>query len=82
MQDKEAHAKPIEQVVAGLRTHPERGLSQQEAQQRLQQLGANELTEKPRPGHSARIDDRVAAAWRLPKLLPFRGPRLSPVPDH
>ena len=35
MQDKEAHAKPIEEVLAGLQAHLERGLSQQEAAERL-----------------------------------------------
>jgi len=34
MQDKEAHARPIEEVVAGLQAHRERGLSQQEAAER------------------------------------------------
>ena len=58
MHDKEAHAKPIQEVVAGLQTHPERGLSQQEAQQRMHQLGANELTEKPRPGFLALLWDQ------------------------
>lgn len=50
MQDKESHARPIEEVVSGFQTHLERGLTQQEAQERLSKLGANELTEKPRPG--------------------------------
>jgi Ca2+-transporting ATPase len=50
MHDNEAHAKTIEELVSGLRTHLERGLTQQEAQQRLAKLGANELAERPRPG--------------------------------
>ncbi len=53
MQDKESHAKSIREVVSGLETHLERGLTQQEAQDRLHKLGANELTEKPRPGFLA-----------------------------
>ena len=35
MQDREAHGKPIEELVSGLQTHLERGLTQQEAQERL-----------------------------------------------
>jgi Ca2+-transporting ATPase len=58
MQDKEAHAKPIEEVVAGLQAHLERGLSQQEAGERLRRFGPNELTEKPRPGFLALLWDQ------------------------
>jgi Ca2+-transporting ATPase len=58
MQDKEAHAKPIEEVVAGLQAHLEQGLSQKEAQDRLQKFGANELTERPRPGFFALLWDQ------------------------
>ena len=50
MHVKHAHAKPIAEVVAGLQAHLEHGLSAQEARERLARLGANELTEKPRPG--------------------------------
>ena len=52
MQDKDAHAKPIEELVSGLQTHLDQGLTRQEAQDRLQKLGANELTERPRRGFS------------------------------
>jgi P-type Ca2+ transporter type 2C len=58
MQDREAHAKPIEDVLAGLQAHLERGLSQQDAQERLQKYGANELTERPRPGLLALLWDQ------------------------
>ena len=58
MQDKEAHAKPIEEVVDGLQAHLELGLSQKEAQDRLQKFGANELTERPRPGFLALLWDQ------------------------
>ena len=50
MQDRESHAKSVEELVSGLETHLERGLTKREAQDRLQKLGANELSEKPRPG--------------------------------
>src|SRR5687767_12444792 len=50
MHEKEAHAKPIDEVLASLRGHLEHGLSQLEARERLRQHGANELTEKPKPG--------------------------------
>jgi Ca2+-transporting ATPase len=53
MHDKDPHSKPIEEIVSAFRTDLERGLSQQEAQDRLRNFGANELTEKPRPGFLA-----------------------------
>src|SRR5512134_2416548 len=53
MHDKEAHAKHLDDVVATLRAHLEHGLTSEEARERLQKFGANELTEKPRPGFLA-----------------------------
>ena len=44
MQESQAHGKPIEELVSGLQTHLERGLSRQEAQERLAKFGPNELT--------------------------------------
>jgi Ca2+-transporting ATPase len=58
MHDKEAHAKPIEDVAATLQAHLERGLTSSEARERLQKHGANELTEKPRPGFLALLWDQ------------------------
>jgi len=58
MQDREAHGKPIQELVSGLQTHLERGLTQQEAQQRLGKFGHNELTERPRPGFFALLWDQ------------------------
>jgi Ca2+-transporting ATPase len=58
MQDREAHSKPIEELVSGLRTHLEQGLIWQEAQERLGRFGPNELTERPRPGFLARLRDQ------------------------
>jgi Ca2+-transporting ATPase len=53
MHDKDCHGKPVAEVVSSFRTHLDNGLTQQEAQERLRTLGANELTEKPRPGFLA-----------------------------
>ncbi len=50
MHDKECHGKPVAEVASAFQTHLEHGLTQQESQERLHKLGANELTEKPRPG--------------------------------
>ncbi|MDR0441715.1 MAG: cation-translocating P-type ATPase, partial [Candidatus Accumulibacter sp.] len=50
METPNAYAQRIEDVASALQTHLERGLSPQEAQVRLEKYGANELTEKPRPG--------------------------------
>ena len=53
MQDRESHGKPIAQLVSEFQSHLERGLTQDEAQNRLAAHGANELTEHPRPGFLA-----------------------------
>ena len=53
MHDKHAHARAIEELASELRTHLERGLTPEEAQQRLRELGPNELSERPRPGFLA-----------------------------
>ena len=50
---KEAHCLYVHDVSDQLQTHLENGLTQQEAQERLQKYGPNELTEKPRPGFLA-----------------------------
>jgi Ca2+-transporting ATPase len=48
MQDREAHAKPIEELVSAFQTHLDQGLTTQEAQERLRKFGANELTKEER----------------------------------
>jgi P-type Ca2+ transporter type 2C len=58
MHDREAHGKPIEDIVSGLQTHLQRGLTRQEAGERLGKFGANELTERPRPGFLALLWDQ------------------------
>ncbi len=58
MHDRESHGKPIEALVDGFRTHLEQGLTRQEAQDRLRKFGANELTERPRPGFFALLWDQ------------------------
>jgi Ca2+-transporting ATPase len=50
MHVKECHCLGIEHLTSELASHLEKGLTQQEAQSRLQKVGANELTERPRPG--------------------------------
>ncbi len=58
MQDREAHAKSAEDLANNFQTHLERGLAQQEAQARLDRYGANELSERPRPGIFALLWDQ------------------------
>src|SRR3990170_831705 len=58
MQDKDSHGKPIEDLVSGFQTHLDQGLTQHEAQARLAKFGANELTERPRPGFFALLWDQ------------------------
>jgi Ca2+-transporting ATPase len=48
MHDREAHCKPVEELVANYRTRLDRGLTTQEAQQRLRDFGANELAKEER----------------------------------
>jgi Ca2+-transporting ATPase len=47
------HAEPIDAVVREFQTDPDKGLSQEDARQRLAKFGPNELTERPRPGFLA-----------------------------
>ena len=58
METKAFHAKPIDVAVRELESHAENGLTAAEAAARLQRLGANELTEKPRPGFLALLWDQ------------------------
>jgi Ca2+-transporting ATPase len=46
----EIHSVPVEHIASELGTHLQVGLSEQEAQARLEEYGANELLERPRPG--------------------------------
>lgn len=48
MQVRDAHSKSIEEVVIDLQTNLEQGLETQEAQERLEKFGANELTAEER----------------------------------
>src|SRR3989338_7217759 len=58
MQDRDSHGKPIEDLVSGLQTHLDQGLTRQEARDRLGKFGPNELTERPRPGFFALLWDQ------------------------
>lgn len=58
MHDKEAHSKPIEELLSDFETHLQRGLTQLQAQERLAKFGANELAERPRPGFLALLWDQ------------------------
>jgi len=48
MQDREAHCKPVDDLVALFGTSLDSGLSAQVAQARLLELGANELVKEER----------------------------------
>lgn len=58
MHDKDAHGKPIDELVSDFQTHLERGLTQAQAQERIARFGRNELTERPRPGFLALLWDQ------------------------
>ncbi len=49
------HSLPADDVLAHFGVDPEKGLSQQEAGERLKQYGPNELQEQPRPGFLQRL---------------------------
>ncbi|HWU39945.1 MAG TPA: HAD-IC family P-type ATPase, partial [Candidatus Acidoferrum sp.] len=50
MESRECHCMPVQDTAKHFDTHLERGLTQEEAAERLKKHGPNELTEKPRPG--------------------------------
>ncbi|MFO1199288.1 MAG: HAD-IC family P-type ATPase [Burkholderiaceae bacterium] len=58
MTDLQAHGKRIDDLVDHLRTHLADGLSSEQARERLERDGANELAEKPRPGLMALLRDQ------------------------
>src|SRR5688572_23157901 len=58
MESTQVHAKSVAEVAAALSTDLEKGLSPADAQERLGAHGANELTEKPRPGFLALLWDQ------------------------
>src|ERR1051325_3309746 len=55
---QEGHAKPVEHLTSELQTHLERGLTTEQAGQRLREHGPNELKEKPRPGFLSMVIDQ------------------------
>ncbi|MDR1934816.1 MAG: cation-translocating P-type ATPase, partial [Candidatus Accumulibacter sp.] len=59
MQNQKAHGQGIEDVAREMQTHLQDGLTPQEARTRLEKHGANELTEKPRPGFMAMLWDQI-----------------------
>ena len=58
MHNRDSHGQPVEQLVSDFQTHLELGLTQQEAEARLRQHGANELQERPQPGFLALLWDQ------------------------
>jgi Ca2+-transporting ATPase len=58
MQDREAHGKPIAELISAFKTHLEQGLTRQEAQSRLENYGFNELSERPQPGFLSLLWDQ------------------------
>ena len=58
MMENLCHGKRIDDIVDEMKTHIEKGLSSQEASDRLRTHGPNELTEKPRPGFLSLLLDQ------------------------
>jgi Ca2+-transporting ATPase len=54
----ESHFKHVEHLASELETHLENGLTQEQATDRLQKHGPNELQEKPRPGFFSLLFDQ------------------------
>ena len=63
MHDRESHGKPIEQLVGELDAHLQNGLSSAQARERLGRLGANELTERPRPASRPCCASSSTTTW-------------------
>jgi len=53
-----SHSKQIHHLVSELESHLENGLNLEQAKARLQEHGANELKEKPRPGFLSMLFDQ------------------------
>jgi len=53
MHDRDSHGKPVDELVEAFKTHLEQGLTPEQARTRLLEHGANELSERPRPGFLA-----------------------------
>lgn len=53
------HAVSVEDLENGYGTHLHKGLSTQQAQDRIQQYGSNELIERPRPGFLKMLWDQI-----------------------
>jgi hypothetical protein len=58
MEDRIVHSQPIDAVVQNVRTDLDNGLTREDARDRLQKFGLNELTERPRPGFLALLWDQ------------------------
>ena len=56
--DKEAHSKSLDLLIDAFQSNPLSGLEVAEASERLRQIGANELRERPRPGFLALLWDQ------------------------
>ncbi|HEY6289181.1 MAG TPA: HAD-IC family P-type ATPase, partial [Nitrospiraceae bacterium] len=54
----ESHFKSVDGLTSELETHLENGLTQEQAKERLQKHGPNELQEKPRPGFLSLLLDQ------------------------
>src|SRR6266851_4873019 len=54
----DSHFKHIDHLASELETHLENGLTQEQAKERLQKHGPNELQEKPRPGFLSMLLDQ------------------------
>src|ERR1700693_4415893 len=54
----ESHFKSVDSLSSELETHLENGLTQEQAVERLQKHGPNELQEKPRPGFFSLLLDQ------------------------
>lgn len=58
MQEVSWHSLPIQEVIDQQETDLEQGLSPQEAERRLREIGPNELKEQPRPGFWQHLIDQ------------------------
>src|SRR6266540_5348108 len=66
MHDREVHCKPVEELVTSYQTSLDRGLTTQEAQERLREFGANELAKEERSEeHTSELQSHHDLVCRL-----------------
>ena len=73
MDDNTPHSQSIDEVIGSLHSQRERGLGAEDARQRSEQYGPNELAERPRPGFLAQLRDQGVTVHGDVQVMPGIG---------